>query len=181
MSFHIISPASLAQLNETEISHGRVSWQIHWTHFEVGPLAHRLDRCFVPASIPITRSRGVLNAATNKAQPRTWLVITQWKPCCNSERLIALRLGNSVDSRNPFFQPEKKYGQNFCWLLVLGEAEHHIYYLEDAYAHRQGRFATTRRAIFCDDRYSVGEPRSAQTRVSAKRNIEEFRAHSRLR
>jgi hypothetical protein len=25
--------------NETEISHGRVSWQTRWTHFEMGPLA----------------------------------------------------------------------------------------------------------------------------------------------
>jgi len=25
--------------NEKEISHGTVSWQARWTHFEVGPLA----------------------------------------------------------------------------------------------------------------------------------------------
>jgi hypothetical protein len=25
--------------NETEISHGRVPWQTHWTHFDMGPLA----------------------------------------------------------------------------------------------------------------------------------------------
>src|SRR2546423_777424 len=25
--------------NETEISHGRVSWQTRWTHFAMGPLA----------------------------------------------------------------------------------------------------------------------------------------------
>jgi hypothetical protein len=25
--------------NETEISHGRVSWQTHWTYFDMGVLA----------------------------------------------------------------------------------------------------------------------------------------------
>jgi|SRR6266513_1672881 len=32
-------PSSAHGPNEKEISHGRVSWQTHWTYFGMGPLA----------------------------------------------------------------------------------------------------------------------------------------------
>ena len=35
----VITTAARIRPNEKEISHGRVSWQIRWTYFAMGPLA----------------------------------------------------------------------------------------------------------------------------------------------
>jgi len=44
------NPRSRRELsNEIEISHGRVSWQTHCTHFGVGPLASSI--CFLVTRI----------------------------------------------------------------------------------------------------------------------------------